>query len=115
MMCSEPVGIVAFAIMFGCAGSWLYWLKMIIEEVNPTRPEEEHLKWQWANWGPYRAWGDLRERWRKDWKIHWFWDEHARLFPKSRKRLYAAGSILLFFLIPIMNLVFCLLIVDNQK
>jgi len=110
MMCSEPVGVIAFVVMAGCAASWLYWLKRIIDEVNPTRPEEERLTWRWTNWGPYRSWDDLRERWRVDWKIHWFWDEHGKLFPKSRKRRYAGISILLFVLVPVINLGFCLLV-----
>jgi hypothetical protein len=110
-LCREPVGVLAGVLILCCGASWLYWLNAILVEVNPTLPKEQRLELLGLNSGTF--WSDLKRRWRADWKMHWFWDEHVRLFPKSRKRFYAAISIILFFLTPIANLTICLLFTDR--
>lgn len=104
--CREPAGILVGAVIFCCAASYVYWIKKIFDEVNSLRPEEQRLELQWASLATF---GDLKQRWRQDHRAHGVWDEHVRLFPGSRKPLYAAISFVLFFLIPIISLSFCLL------
>ena len=110
--CREPAGILAGAASLCCAASYVYWIKTIFDEVNSLRPKEERVELRWAS---FATLGDLKQRWRLDWRAHRVWDEHVRLFPGSRKPLYAAFSFLLFCLIPIITLSFCLLIAGNQK
>jgi hypothetical protein len=77
--------------------SWLYWLRGICADANKTLPEDKRLE--------LGSWGQNVPR-----QAHWLWNEHGRLFPKSRKRIYAALCVILFFLIPIVALTACLLI-----
>ena len=108
-LCREPIGVLTGLLMLCCGASWLYWLKEIVEEVNSTLSKEQRLEWRSVIFGTLPTWSDLKRQWQLDWKIHSFWNDHVRLYPKSRARLYAAVSFLLFFLIPIVNLAFCLL------
>jgi hypothetical protein len=80
-----------------CLVSLLYWLREIGMDVSNTLPEDQRI----ARWG-------LFDRVPK--RIHGLWDEHVKLFPDSRKRLYAALSMLLMFLIPITALIIYALI-----
>jgi hypothetical protein len=83
-------GVVTFGV------SWLYWLREIGSAVNNTLPEDQRVRWSLMGKVPVR--------------MHWLWREHGKLFPQSRKRTYAALSILFVFLIPITALVTCILI-----
>ena len=80
-------------IVAGC--SWLFWLRKIASDVNPTLLESERSAWSF--------WGAV------PWRIHEFWDKHARLFPHSRARTYAAVSIISFFLVGLSYIVAMLL------
>ena len=93
--CRSPLAILAVAGIAICGISWLYWLRQIVFEVNQTLPEDQRMQWGLTERIPPR--------------IHAFWREHEKRFPASRKRMYAALSVLLFFLIPITALVACLL------
>jgi hypothetical protein len=46
---------------------------------------------------------------QKDTNRHFFWFEYGRLFPDSHKRLYCVICLLLFFIIPPLFGVFCVL------
>jgi hypothetical protein len=83
------------AVFFGF--SWLSWLRGICDETNKTLPENKRVE--------LGSWGQNIPR-----QAHWLWNEHVRLFPKSRKRMYAALSLILFLLIPIVALTTCLLV-----
>jgi hypothetical protein len=78
------------------AFSWIYWLRKIYFEVKGITPENERLEWMRSVSVPP--------------EIHRVWGEHVKLFPKSRKRSYAALSFLLFFLVPIAVFTGCLLV-----
>jgi hypothetical protein len=93
--CHGLLGFVVAAGVVISGLSWLYWLREIAMEVNKTLPEEERLQWSLLDKVPGR--------------IHSFWAEHARLFPSSRTRTYAAISILLSVLIAVAGLTGCLL------
>lgn len=71
--------------------SLLYWLHEIGADVNSSLPESQRIKWKLLQMVP-------------PFRIHWIWKEHVRLFPKSRKRIYVALSLLLLFLVPIVAL-----------
>jgi hypothetical protein len=89
----RPAAFVA-PIFFGI--SWTYWLYEIHAEANETLPESQRIEWKEPSKIPPG--------------MHRLWDEHAKTFPESWKRIYAAVSILLFFLIPIASVLLCLLI-----
>jgi hypothetical protein len=81
-----------------CGGfSWLYWLREIGRDVNKTLPIDQRMEWGITERLPFG-------------RMHWFWSEHNKLFPESRKRAYAAISFLASFLIPIAALLACILI-----
>jgi hypothetical protein len=81
------LGLLAFVgpIVFGL--SWLYWLHEIAVDVNKTLPKYQRVEWGLLEKVPRR--------------MHWLWKEHARLFPHSRKRIYAALCLVFFFVVPI--------------
>jgi len=65
--------------------------------MNRTLPEDNRVELgSWAQ--------DLPRQ------IHRLWDEHVRLLPASRKRIYVALSLMLFVLLPIVALAACLLV-----
>jgi hypothetical protein len=76
--------------------SLLYWLRQMAMEVNSGLPSSKRIEWGLLQMVPPL-------------KIHWIWQEHLRLFPKSHKRTYVALSLLLLFLIPIVTLTMRLL------
>ncbi len=80
--------------------SLLFWLREIGSEVNKTLPEDQRVEWNLTERVPIR--------------IHWLWNEHVRLFPQSRKRKYAALSLVLLFLIPIVAQVARILVTGVQ-
>ena len=106
MLCHQPVEAVAGVFALCCAASNLYWFNKICEEVNLTLPKEHRVEGQWKS---FVMLGSLRQRWRQDWTLHRVWNEHVRLYPKSRKRLCVGISFLLFFLVPIVSVTICLL------
>jgi hypothetical protein len=95
-LCRSILGPTAFiaALFFGF--SWIYWLRRIYFEVDGTVLENQRSGWMRSVSVPP--------------EIHRVWDEHVRLFPESRNRSYAALSFLLFFLVPIAALIWCLLV-----
>lgn len=93
--CHGFFGAIAAVGIISCGLSWLYWLREIGEEVNNTLPSDQRARWRLLDGVPTR--------------MHWLWSEHGKLYPKSRKRMYAAVSILLAFLIPIATLTICML------
>jgi hypothetical protein len=94
--CHGVFGAIAGGAVILCGLSWLYWLREIGEEVNNTLPTAQRASWGLLDAIPSG--------------MHWLWNEHGKLFPKSRKRMYAAVSILLGFLIPIAALTICMLV-----
>lgn len=66
----------------------LYWLHEIGTEVNNALPDWQRVEWNLLQMVP-------------PFKIHWIWREHARLYPKSRKRVYVVLSLFLLFIVPI--------------
>jgi len=95
-LCRSILEPTAFIAVFLFGFSWIYWLRRIYFEVDGTLPENQRLE-EWKSWE-----GIPRQ-------MHRAWDEHERLFPESRKRKYAALSILLAVLVPIAALTWCLL------
>ncbi len=95
--CHGPLAILAVAGLIFCGMSWLYWVRQIGFEVNATLPEDQRVQWGLTEKVPAK-------------RMHLLWREHEKRFPNSRKRMYAALSILLFFLIPITALVACALL-----
>jgi hypothetical protein len=85
-------------LMIACGFTWLYWLREIGEDVIQTLPEGERVRWRLSGIVPS--------------KMHSIWRNHAALFPKSRKRMWAAVSLLLLFLIPIIAFLTRFLISD---
>jgi len=96
ILCRGFLGILEVAGTIFCGFSWLYLLREIGVEVNHTLPKEQRMQWGLTEAVPLR--------------MHWLWREHEKLFPASRKRMYAALSVLLLFLIPIAALITCVLI-----
>lgn len=96
----SSIGILAGAGLILCGLSWLYWLREIGIDVNKTLPENQRVRWNLTEKVPL--------------KMHWFWREHARLFRQSRKRIYAATSLLLFFLLAIV-IVVAYLLTENKR
>jgi len=92
-------GFLIFGIL------WLYWLQSIRTDVNKALPPDQQDPWKWWAWDV--SW---REAMRQNLKMHWFWGEHARLFPKSPKRIYCSVSIVLAFTIPITCMIVSILI-----
>jgi hypothetical protein len=82
----------------------LHWLQAIQADVNKTLPSNEQDAWGYLDLNVTN-----KERFRRGLKMHWFRDQHARLFPDSRKRIYFSLSPLLFFLVPISCMTACLL------
>jgi Ca2+/Na+ antiporter len=78
-----------------CGVSYLYWLREIGREVNETLPKEERRSWSLTEPIPPR--------------MHSLWSRHEQVFPKSRKRVYAAVSLILMFLTGIISLTASLL------
>jgi hypothetical protein len=94
--CHGFLGICVEAGVIVCGLSWLYWLREIGLDVNKTLPQDQRVRWSLTEKVPAG-------------RMHWRWREHAKLFPESRKRIFAGLSILLCFLIPIAALIICLL------
>jgi hypothetical protein len=64
--------------------SWAYWLRAIVLDVNSTLPDNQRVtKW------------NLTENPPRGTRVHLLWKRHIELFPKSRKRAYAAVSLIL--------------------
>jgi hypothetical protein len=95
IVCHGFFAIIAIAALIVCGLSWLYYLWEIGLEVNNTLREDQRVRWSLTEKVPT--------------VMHWLWSEHAKLFPESPKRTFAALSILLFFLIPIAALLACIL------
>jgi hypothetical protein len=95
--CHGSLAIVAVAALILCGVSWLYWLRQIGQEASKALPEDQLVQWGLTERLPAK-------------RMQLLWREHEKQFPKSRKRMYAALSILLFFLIPIAALVTCILL-----
>jgi hypothetical protein len=96
-LCHDSLAIVAVAALILCGVSWLYWLRQIGLEASKVLPEDQRVQWGLTERLPAK-------------RMHLLWREHEKQFPKSRKRIYAALSILLLFLIPITALVTCILL-----
>jgi hypothetical protein len=92
----DLIGFLAGAGIVLSGLSWLYCLRQVARQVNKTLAEDNRLEWGLAEPGP-------------GWRMHWFWAEHERLFPKSRTRIYAALSIVLAFLIAIASTTYFLI------
>lgn len=90
--------VVVFGIL------WLYLLQQLRADVNNAIPDNERKDWKW--WEEFSSVPNRVRMWRNI-RMHWFWDEHVRLFPASHKRIYCALSLILFFTIPIVCLVAC--------
>lgn len=101
------LGVVALtaAVAFGLL--WLYWLQQIRADVNKALPMSERQDWKLRD--EFFSSVPMRVRFWRNVRMHWFWDEHVRLFPSSRKRIYCALSLILFFTIPIACLIACVL------
>lgn len=84
----QIVGACGFAGCIICGFSWLYWLRKIADDVNSTMPRDQQVTWGITENPPTAA-------------MHRFWDQHGQLFPSSKKRMYAAASIVLGFVIGI--------------
>ena len=95
-----------FAAVILCGVSWLYWIREIVIEANPTVPEDQRAVWQ----GLADQEMNPIKRFRLGVKIRRLCEQHAKMFPTSKKRNYAAVSLLLFFLVPIFALAASLLI-----
>jgi hypothetical protein len=96
-LCHGFLGYFAGAAIICFGLSWLYWGREIRRDVNNTLPENQRVDWGLMEKGP----GLL---------MHRIWSDHTRLFPASRKRTYAAISIVLFFLVPIATIITCILL-----
>ena len=83
--------------------SWLYCLYAIISDVNKMLPAAQQLD-------PRSAWTG-----KAPWRVHQAWNEHVRLFPRSRMRLCAAFSLLAAFLSGIIPFAACLLFAGAAK
>jgi hypothetical protein len=83
-----------------CGVSWLYWLRQIALEANETLPAGEQVRWPSLIEAPKPAFRILR-----------LWEHHARQFPASKKRAYAAISLLLFFLVGIVGVTASILVI----
>lgn len=95
--CHNSLAIVAVAGIILCGISWLYWLRQIGLEASKPLPADQQVQWGLTERVPAK-------------RMHLLWREHEKQFPNSRKRMYAALSFLLFFLIPIAALVTCILL-----
>jgi hypothetical protein len=95
--CHDSLTIVAVVGLILCGVSWLYWLRQIGLEASKALPEDQRVQWGLTERVPAK-------------RMHLLWRAHEEQFPKSRKRMYAALSLLLFFLIPITALVTCILL-----
>jgi hypothetical protein len=95
--CHNGLAIIAIVGVIFCGVSWLYWLRQIGLEASRALPEDQRVQWGLTEMVPAK-------------RMHLLWREHEKRFPKSRKRMYAALSILFSFLIPITALVACLLL-----
>jgi hypothetical protein len=74
----------------------MYWLRAIVADVNKTLPEDQQIKW--------KSYSQVEG---SQWRVHRAWEDHIRLFPDSRKRFYAAISLVSFFFFPIVILTVC--------
>jgi hypothetical protein len=100
-------GVLYGVALFGALGFGflsLHWLQAIQADVNKTLVPDEQDAWGWFDLNVPN-----KERFRRGLKMHWFWDQHIKLFPASRKRIYCSLSLFLFFLVPISCLTACLL------
>lgn len=95
--CQNGLGLVAVSGLILCGISWLYWLRQIGLEARKGLPNDERVQWGLTEGVPAKG-------------MHLLWREHEKQFPNSRKRMYAALSIIFFFLIPIAALVACILL-----
>jgi len=95
--CHGAVGIFTAIATVSFGLSWLYGKRGICADVNRTLPEDKRVE--------LGSWAQNLPR-----QVHWLWDEHVRLLPASRKRIYAALSLILFVLIPNVALAACLLV-----
>lgn len=82
----EIVGVCGTAGFIISGFSWLYWLRKIADDVNSTMPEDQRVTWEITEAIPNRA-------------MDRFWRQHEQLFPSSKKRIYAAASVVLGFTI----------------
>jgi hypothetical protein len=98
--CHGSLAILAVVGLIFCGMSWLYWLREIGSEVNKTLPEDQRVHWGLTEKVPAR--------------MHQLWMEHEKQFPNSRKRMYAALSFLLVFLIPITAMIACILLTSPR-
>jgi hypothetical protein len=98
LLCHGFLGYFATAAIICCGISWLYWGREIRRDLNETLPENQRVDWRLMDKVPA---GGMSDR---------LWNQHAKLFPASRKRMYAMLSIVLFFLIPIATIIACILI-----
>lgn len=95
--CGNSLAIVAVAGLIPCGISWLYWLRQISLEASKAFPDRQRMQWGLTEMVPAK-------------RMHLLWREHEKQFPNSRKRMYAALSLLLFFLIPLAALIGCILL-----
>lgn len=95
--CRGPFAVLAVVGLIFCGVSWLYWLRQIGLEASKALPDDQRVEWGLTERVPAK-------------RTHLLWREHEKQFPNSRKRMYAALSILFFFLIPIAALVACILL-----
>lgn len=80
----------------------MYWLRAIVADVNQTLPQDQQIRW--------KSYSKVEG---SQWRVHRAWEDHIRLFPKSRKRLYAAISLVSVFVFPIGIITVCLLLTGS--
>lgn len=105
-MC-HALRLVASAAFIAFGILWLYLLQQIRADVNKALPMTERQDWKL--WDEFSSSVPMRVRFWRNVRMHWFWDEHVKLFPASHKRIYCALSLILAFTIPITCLIACLL------
>ena len=98
--------LVASTAFIGFGILWLCLLQQIRADVNDTIPTNERKDWKW--WDEFSG-VQIKVQWWRDIRMHWFWDEHVRLFPTSHKRIHCAMCLISAFTIPIACLIACLL------
>jgi hypothetical protein len=73
----------------------VYWLREVAREANQSLPENQRVDL-------------IRLKKAPTSRMRRLWDEHRKQFPASRKRKYAAISLLLCALIPIAAMITCI-------
>lgn len=86
MTVCDVAKIVGGALFLAFGAAWIYGLRSIVPDVNQTRPERQQIRW--------KSYSQVEG---SQWRVHRAWEDHIRLFPNSRKRLYAGISLISAF------------------